>query len=83
MKTTGILVFMLVLVLLFESRTNAQTNLALKATASTSYVSSWEKLSAVNDGKEPTNSSVKPGGVAYGNWNGDASFNIYSWGQYE
>jgi len=83
MKTTGILVFMLVLVLLFESRTSAQTNLALKATASTSYVSSWEKLGAVNDGKEPTSSSVKPGGVAYGNWNGDASFNIYSWVQYE
>ncbi len=45
---------------------SAQTNLALKATVLTSFVSSWERLDAVNDGKDPRNSSDKSNG-AYGN----------------
>lgn len=46
----------------------AGTNLALTATASTSYVSPWETLAAVNDGYVPT-SSADRGHGAYGNWN--------------
>lgn len=43
------------------------TNIAGQATASTSYVSDWEKLSALNDGKDPTSSNDRSGAV-YGNW---------------
>ncbi|UJF35475.1 Ig-like domain-containing protein [Paenibacillus hexagrammi] len=42
-------------------------NLALTATPSTSYVSSWENLSGINDGYDPRNSTDK-NGSAYGNW---------------
>ncbi|UJF35476.1 Ig-like domain-containing protein [Paenibacillus hexagrammi] len=45
-----------------------EVNLASSATPSTSYVSSWEKLSAIQDGYDPTSSTDKAGG-AYGNWN--------------
>jgi hypothetical protein len=58
------------------------TNLALSATVSTSYVSSWETLEAVQDGHDPTRSTDKTGG-AYGNWNGEASYKTYNWVQYE
>lgn len=63
---------------------NAQTqvNLALTATVSTSFVSSWEKLSAVNDGNEPKNSKTKGTG-AYGNWEGEENYKKYNWVQYE
>jgi hypothetical protein len=57
-------------------------NLALKAEVSTSFVSSWEKLSAVNDGFNPATSSDKSKG-AYGNWNGESDYNTYNWVQYE
>jgi len=43
-------------------------NLGLSATPSTSYVSSWEDLNAINNGIDPRNSRDKTGG-AYGNWN--------------
>ncbi|MFK4038810.1 glycoside hydrolase family 43 protein [Nonomuraea wenchangensis] len=43
-------------------------NLAASATASTSYVSPWETLAAVNDGYTPANSADRSHG-AYGNWN--------------
>ncbi|MFF0776411.1 glycoside hydrolase family 43 protein [Nonomuraea wenchangensis] len=43
-------------------------NLAASATASTSYVSPWETLAAVNDGYTPAN-SADHGHGAYGNWN--------------
>jgi beta-xylosidase len=43
------------------------TNLALSATASTSYVSPWETLGAVKDGFTPANSADHSHG-AYGNW---------------
>lgn len=43
-------------------------NLAASATPSTSFVSSWETLSGINDGYDPTSSTDKHG-AAYGNWN--------------
>ncbi|MBE7500166.1 MAG: glycoside hydrolase family 127 protein [Verrucomicrobiales bacterium] len=45
----------------------SRANLALVATASTSYVSGHESLSAVNDGSSPAHSDDKSAG-AYGNW---------------
>ncbi|OOM72735.1 F5/8 type C domain protein [Clostridium puniceum] len=47
--------------------TNTGTNIAGQATASASYVSDWEKISALNDGVEPSSSSDRSGAV-YGNW---------------
>ncbi|MEV4750595.1 glycoside hydrolase family 43 protein [Streptosporangium amethystogenes subsp. fukuiense] len=44
------------------------TNHALTATASTSYVSPWETLGAINDGYVPASSADHSHG-AYGNWN--------------
>lgn len=58
------------------------TNLALSATVTTSYVSAWETLTAVNDGFEPAGSGDHSRG-AYGNWNGDANFNKYNWVQFD
>ena len=57
-------------------------NLALVATASTSYVSSWETIDAVNDGYTPSNSNDKSKG-AYGNWDSPNTFQWvqYTWGQ--
>ncbi|MFB4277681.1 MULTISPECIES: glycoside hydrolase family 43 protein [unclassified Nonomuraea] len=43
-------------------------NLAATATPSTSYVSPWETLGAINDGYTPANSADHSHG-AYGNWN--------------
>ncbi|MEV5552427.1 glycoside hydrolase family 43 protein [Nonomuraea wenchangensis] len=43
-------------------------NLAASAAASTSYVSPWETLAAVNDGYTSANSADRSHG-AYGNWN--------------
>ncbi|MEV4176469.1 glycoside hydrolase family 43 protein [Nonomuraea sp. NPDC049709] len=43
-------------------------NLAATATPSTSYVSPWETLGAINDGHTPANSADHSHG-AYGNWN--------------
>ena len=43
------------------------TNVALGATPSTSYVSSWETLDAINDDYQPSDSQDKGPG-AYGNW---------------
>jgi len=43
------------------------TNLATSATASTSYVSSWESLAALNNGGTPA-SSADRSNLAYGNW---------------
>ena len=44
-----------------------ETNLALDATASTSHVSPWETLAALNDGFDPAHSNDRAHGV-YGNW---------------
>lgn len=57
----------------------AQTNIAPQATASTSYVSSWETLTALNDNYTPANSNDKSHG-AYGNWNNP---NSIQWVQYD
>ena len=61
------------------TRSLAQTNIALTATASTSYVSSWETLSAVNNNSSPANSNDKSTG-AYGNWNNP---NTIEWVEYD
>ncbi|MFC8848287.1 MULTISPECIES: glycoside hydrolase family 43 protein [unclassified Micromonospora] len=45
----------------------AGTNLGPSATASTSYVSSWETLAAINNGGVPANSGDRAN-LAYGNW---------------
>lgn len=58
----------------------ADINLATLATPSTSYVSPWENLFAINDGYEPSNSRDKGPG-AYGNWNasGPTQWVQYTW----
>ncbi|MFB6341430.1 T9SS type A sorting domain-containing protein [Saccharicrinis sp. FJH62] len=56
-------------------------NLALDAAITTSHVSPWETLGAVNDGVEPTSSTKT--GTAYGNWNGEGDYGIYNWVQYD
>jgi beta-xylosidase len=43
------------------------TNIAPNATATTSHVSSWESLAAVNNGGTPANSQDRSN-LAYGNW---------------
>ena len=62
----------------------ATVNLAtVSGTAvSTSFVSSWENLSAVNDGYTPASSTDKTHTI-YGNWNGESDYGIYNWVQYE
>jgi len=47
--------------------TSAVTNIAGQATPTASYVSDWEKISALNDGVNPSSSSDRSGAV-YGNW---------------
>lgn len=54
------------------------TNIAPLATSSTSYVSAWETITALNDGFTPANSNDKTNG-AYGNWNNP---NSTQWVQY-
>jgi len=65
-----------------EFASSDTVNLALEATVSTSFVSSWETLTAVNNGYNPSSSSDKSKG-AYGNWNGESDYNTYNWVQYE
>lgn len=71
--------FLLSISFVLPGKLLAQTNLALNAVSSTSYVSPWETLSAVNDGHEPSNSNDKSNG-AYGNWNNP---NSIQWVQYD
>jgi len=54
-------------------------NIAGLATATTSYVSPWETIRAVNDNSNPANSNDKSAG-AYGNWNNP---NSIQWVQYD
>jgi carbonic anhydrase/acetyltransferase-like protein (isoleucine patch superfamily) len=57
-----------------------QTNIAQSAdSVKTSYVSTWEKLNAINDGIEPTSSTDKQG-AAYGNWGKNVS---WQWVEYD
>ncbi|MGD9212287.1 MAG: family 43 glycosylhydrolase [Desulfobacteraceae bacterium] len=55
------------------------SNIATLASVTTSYVSPWETLSAVNDNSTPSNSNDKSDG-AYGNWNHP---NSIQWVQYD
>ncbi|HSC67703.1 MAG TPA: DUF6055 domain-containing protein [Cellvibrio sp.] len=55
------------------------TNIANLATATTSYVSAWETIRALNDNSNPANSNDKSAG-AYGNWNNP---NSIQWVQYD
>lgn len=60
----------------------AQENLAPQADKiTTSFVSSWEKLNAINDGLEPASSGDKQG-AAYGNWNNQDN-NRWHWVEYQ
>ncbi|MDO8341664.1 MAG: cellulose binding domain-containing protein [Cellvibrio sp.] len=54
-------------------------NIASLATATTSYVSAWETIRALNDNSNPANSNDKSAG-AYGNWNNP---NTIQWVQYD
>lgn len=54
-------------------------NIATLATVTTSYVSPWETIAAVNDNSNPANSNDKSNG-AYGNWDNP---NSIQWVQYE
>lgn len=65
--------------LLYCSLMKAQTNIAPQATATTSYVSAWETIAALNDNFTPANSNDKSHG-AYGNWNNP---NSIQWVQYD
>lgn len=55
------------------------SNIARSATVSTSYVSPWETLGAVNNNADPTHSNDKSSG-AYGNWYNP---NSLQWVQYD
>ena len=59
-------------------------NVALLATPSTSFVSSWENLNAVNDGYVPTTSADlnDADGGQYGNWSStDPEWVAYTWAE--
>jgi len=58
----------------------ASVNLAPQATASTSFVSSWESLLGLNDNYNPTSSSDR-GHLIYGNWDnpGTTQWVQYDW----
>jgi hypothetical protein len=71
--------FSLIAACLCATLARAQTNVAPLATASTSYVSSWETIAALNDGYTPAHSNDKSHG-AYGNWNNP---NSTQWVQYD
>lgn len=56
-------------------------NIALISEVSTSYVSPWETLEAINSGNyDIVNSSTKPPEGAYGNW---PSAGLWQWVQYD
>src|SRR5438105_6736120 len=71
--------FLVTLLGLCSYLAKAQTNVAPLATATTSYVSPWETITALNDGYTPANSNDKSHG-AYGNWNNP---NSTQWVQYD
>src|SRR4029453_13325981 len=58
--------------------TGGSTNHALTGTRSTSYVSPWENLAAINDNFTPTSSADRAHPV-YGNWPQQGT----QWGQYD
>lgn len=72
--------FALLILSLCATTLVAQTNIAGTASVTTSYVSSWETLGAVNDGYEPSSSGDKSHG-AYGNWQQNVT-NTWNWVHY-
>ena len=58
----------------------ADGNMAYSASVSTSFVSSWESLSAVNDGRIPEN-SYNPSMSRYGTWGNSSAYETvtYTW----
>jgi hypothetical protein len=70
--------FLLWIALFPATSTAALENVALKAMSSTSYVSSWESLAAINDGFDPSDSNDRSHAV-YGNWPETGT----QWVQYE
>jgi len=71
-------------VMLLAGELNAQTNLAMlnSTKITTSHVSPWESLNAVNDGFVPISSEDRTNPV-YGNWDGETAYNTYNWIEYE
>src|SRR5436190_2079039 len=82
MRSFGLLfcavVAMMAMVGAAEKPGGPATNLAMYAKASTSFVSGYESLEAINDGVEPRNSRDHDHG-AYGNWPRTGT----QWVQYE
>jgi hypothetical protein len=72
---------MLVLGFIMTGSAMGQNNLALTAKVTTSYVSGWENLDAVNDDYQPSSSTDKGPG-AYGNWKGTAFYDTWNWVEY-
>lgn len=70
--------------MLFIGELNAQTNLAMlnSTKVTTSHVSPWESLNAVNDGFVPISSEDRTNPI-YGNWDGEGAYNTYNWIEYE
>jgi hypothetical protein len=69
-------------IIMAQTGTADTINLALTATVTTSHVSPWETLSAVNDGITPASSADNSDG-AYGNWRGEEAYGEYDWVEYE
>jgi hypothetical protein len=83
LSTSLLLLFLIPPVIITaQTGTSDTTNLALTATVSTSHVSPWETLSAVNDGITPASSADNSDG-AYGNWRGEEAYGEYDWVEYE
>ena len=61
------IILLLLLVVAGTARGASTNNLATNASVATSYVSAWENLLAIKDGRDPSSSTDKTGG-AYGNW---------------
>lgn len=72
------------LCLLYATETFAQTNLSQlsSTTVTTSRVSEWESLDAVNDGFTPESSTDRTNSI-YGNWAGEGEYGEYNWVQYD
>lgn len=73
----------LIFYLFLVAKVGSQTNLALlnSTTTSTSFVSGWESLAAVNDDNPILNSEDRTYPI-YGNWNGDGDYGKYNWVEY-
>ena len=68
-RPTNLLIYAGLVLILTSAVVYSQvsTNIGTNAIASTSYVSPWENLLAIQDGRDPGSSTDKTGG-AYGNW---------------